>query len=58
MLWLLLLSVSIYGQSYTFRGLTMSEGLSDLLVNAFYKDSQGFMWIGTDNCWNALMELL
>ncbi len=50
MLWLLLLSVSIYGQSYTFRGLTMSEGLSDLLVNAFYKDAQGFMWIGTDNC--------
>jgi len=47
---MILLSVSIYGQSYTFRGLTMSDGLSDLLVNAFYKDKQGFMWIGTDNC--------
>jgi len=47
---LLTLSASLYGQTYTFRGITMSDGLSDLLVNAFYKDNQGFMWVGTDNC--------
>lgn len=40
----------IYCQQYTFRNLTMREGLSDLLVNAFYKDSVGFVWIGTANC--------
>lgn len=39
-----------YGNSYTFRGITMSDGLSDLLVNVVYKDSDGFIWLGTDNC--------
>jgi len=28
----------------------MADGLSDLLVNVIYKDSVGFVWIGTDNC--------
>ncbi len=50
LIWLFFLPISIFGDPYTFRGLTMSDGLSDLLVNAFYKDTQGFMWIGTDNC--------
>jgi ligand-binding sensor domain-containing protein/AraC-like DNA-binding protein len=27
----------------------MSNGLSDLLVNVIYKDSAGFVWLGTDN---------
>lgn len=30
-----------------FRELTLSQGLSDLLVNAIYKDSLGFVWFGT-----------
>lgn len=37
------------GQSYTFRGLTMTDGLSDLLVNAIYKDSSGLVWFGGIN---------
>ncbi len=37
-------------QHYTFRNLTMTDGLSGLLVNTIYKDSDGFIWLGTDNC--------
>lgn len=37
-------------QNYTFRNVVMADGLSGLLVNAIYKDSQGFVWLGTDNC--------
>lgn len=37
-------------QPYTFRALTMDNGLSNFVVNCFYKDSIGFVWIGTDNC--------
>lgn len=35
------------GYSQTFKGLSVKEGLSDLVVNALYKDSLGFLWIGT-----------
>lgn len=44
------LTLPLSGQTYTFRGLAMAEGLSDLLVNVIYKDSTGFIWLGTDNC--------
>lgn len=27
----------------------MSDGLSDLVVNALYKDSTGYVWIGTSS---------
>jgi len=28
----------------------MDNGLSNFVVNSFFKDSSGFVWIGTDNC--------
>lgn len=46
---LILIPVSGIGQTTTFRGLTMTDGLSDLLVNAIYKDSSGFVWFGSIN---------
>ena len=30
-----------------FRGLTVDDGLSDLVVNTIYKDSAGYVWLGT-----------
>lgn len=33
----------------TFRSLTTTDGLSDLVVNAIYKDSLGYVWLGTGN---------
>lgn len=40
---------SAYPGASVLRGLSVSDGLSDLLVNAIYKDSLGFVWIGTGN---------
>lgn len=37
----------IYSENYNFRGITKSDGLSDLLVNVIYKDSLGYVWLGT-----------
>ena len=41
--------IAVYPRSYSFRGLSLTEGLSDLVVNAIYKDSLGYVWIGTGN---------
>ena len=46
-LFLLLISVNTYSYNRTFREVSLMEGLSDLTVNELYKDSLGFMWIGT-----------
>lgn len=46
---LLMFCAWAYPSTYTLRGLSVSDGLSDLLVNAIYKDSLGFFWIGTGN---------
>lgn len=46
---LLLLSFSSFSRSYSFRNLSVTEGLSDLVVNAIYKDSLGYVWLGTGN---------
>ncbi len=42
-------TLSGYSRTYTFRGLSVTDGLSDLVVNALYKDTKGFVWIGTGN---------
>lgn len=34
-------------QADVFRGLSVPDGLSDLLVNVIYKDSAGYVWLGT-----------
>ena len=39
----------LFGYSQTFRGLSVSDGLSDLVVNALYKDSIGYVWVGTSS---------
>ena len=46
-LFVLLVSYAPYAQTSIFRGLSVTEGLSDLVVNALYKDSIGYVWIGT-----------
>lgn len=49
LLHLLLFCALVYSNPFTLRGLSVSDGLSDLVVNAIYKDSLGFVWIGTGN---------
>ncbi len=33
----------------TFRGLSVKDGLPELIVNAIYKDSTGYVWMGTNS---------
>lgn len=44
---LVLISMPIYPISYSFRSISETDGLSDLMVSSFYKDSLGYVWIGT-----------
>lgn len=39
----------VNAQNASYRALTMDNGLSNFVVTSFFKDSVGFMWIGTDN---------
>lgn len=43
-----LVSQCLQAWPYTFQALTSKEGLSGLLVNAFCRDSLGYVYIGTD----------
>lgn len=47
LLLLCLVSMALRANPYVFRELSVSGGLSDLLVNALYKDSVGYVYIGT-----------
>lgn len=49
LLFLLFSFLPSYSLPSVFRGLSVTEGLSDLVVNALYKDSIGYVWIGTGN---------
>lgn len=42
---------SVYSQvsEYQFNYLRTEDGLSSNVINCFYEDALGFMWIGTDN---------
>lgn len=48
-LWGCLLSISALGNDYSFRTLTVMNGLSNNSVKAIYQDSLGFIWVGTKN---------
>lgn len=47
MIMIFLSSYYVFASSYTFKGVTKADGLSDLLVNVIYQDSTGFIWLGT-----------
>src|SRR6056297_979236 len=38
---------SIVGQHFYTRNYTINDGLPDNTINTLYKDSKGFLWIGT-----------
>ena len=44
---LLLTSWMVVAQSYQFKHLEVSDGLSNNSVNTICKDRDGFMWFGT-----------
>lgn len=49
----LYLSLAVLPQMYaiqkTFKSLSVSDGMTDLVVNSIYKDSKGFVWFGTNS---------
>lgn len=42
-------SLHLYAYQETFKSLSVSEGMTDLVVNSIYKDSRGFIWFGTNS---------
>ena len=52
---LLLLSLQLFAQRNTiqFKKLDINDGLSSNLINTIYKDSRGYLWIGTVNGLNC-----
>lgn len=46
-IYILFSCLTAFAEPYLFRGLTGADGLSDLTVAALYKDSCGYVWIGT-----------
>ncbi|MBQ8422963.1 MAG: helix-turn-helix domain-containing protein [Coprobacter sp.] len=50
LIWILCMAIcSSYCHAYTFRNVSISDGLADLLVNTIYKDSTGLIWLGLGN---------
>ncbi len=55
-IYLACLSSQISAQNYRFDHISTDQGLSQATVNCIFKDSKGFIWIGTNdglNCYNA-----
>lgn len=49
LLFLLAICVALNTYSQVFRNLSVKDRLSDLTVNAIYKDSVGYVWFGTSS---------
>ena len=43
-------AVHALGSRGEFRHLDSNSGLSDLVVNSIFKDSRGYVWLGTGLC--------
>lgn len=48
-LFLLLISISLFTQSYRFDQLSVEDGLSQNTVNCILKDHRNYLWIGTND---------
>lgn len=48
-LWGCFLSINALANDYSFRTLTVMNGLSNNSVKSIYQDSLGFIWVGTKN---------
>jgi len=48
LLYFLLFSPIVQGQNYFTRNITMEDGLPSNTIRDIYKDSRGFIWIGTE----------
>lgn len=46
--WFCLCSLQVDAELSVFRNLSVSDGLPDLVVNVIYKDSKGYVWMGTN----------
>lgn len=44
----LLYEIQVGAASSVFRNLSVSDGLPDLVINVIYKDSKGYVWMGTN----------
>ncbi len=44
----LLYEIHVGAASSVFRNLSVSDGLPDLVINVIYKDSKGYVWMGTN----------
>jgi ligand-binding sensor domain-containing protein/serine phosphatase RsbU (regulator of sigma subunit) len=46
---LLIISSLSYGQDAVFKSYSITEGLSQSVINALYQDADGFLWVGTQD---------
>ena len=47
LLWLPVSLSAVDLPNLTFRTITISDGLSNNIINTIYKDKRGFIWLGT-----------